>query len=227
MSFWAPVLYSTDEGQELRDLAGAFIGRHVVPRNRGYMQSQAMRLLATPGRRTWPPRRRQREELIAAHGYDTTYAMHCARLGFQCLELLTTGELQLPIQGEPADWLQAVRRGDFTFEEWWNRCLALDGQLEQLAGDESYTAGPDRDRIEAWCSRDPPQRLANPPGARKPPDRVQLTLVPHPCHTLWHEAVSSGHSWSLPVGAEMASHLRFYLFPAVGAEGLEPPASAL
>ena len=58
------------------------------PRNSGYMQSQAMRLLATPGRRTWPPRRRQPEELIAAHGYDTTYAMHCARLGFQCLELL-------------------------------------------------------------------------------------------------------------------------------------------
>ncbi len=27
-----------------------------------------------------------RQELIAAHGYDTKYAMHCARLGFQCLD---------------------------------------------------------------------------------------------------------------------------------------------
>ena len=35
--------------------------------------------------------------------------MHCARLGFQCLELLGTGRLELPIQGEPADWLRAVR----------------------------------------------------------------------------------------------------------------------
>ena len=29
-----------------------------------------------------------------------------ARLGFQCIELLTTNQLALPIQGEPAEWLQ-------------------------------------------------------------------------------------------------------------------------
>lgn len=150
MSFWAPVLYSTHEGEELRGLAGAFIGRHVVPRYRGYMQSQAMRLLGTRGGGHGRRGGGQREELIAAHGYDTKYAMHCARLGFQCIELLTTGELQLPIQGEPADWLRAVRRGDVVFDEWWDRCLALDGKLEQLAGDESFPAGPDRKRIEAW-----------------------------------------------------------------------------
>ena len=150
MSFWAPVLYFTEEGRELRDLAGAFIGRHVVPRYRGYMQSQAMRLLGTRGGGHGRRGGGQREELIVAHGYDTKYAMHCARLGFQCIELLTTGELQLPIQGEPADWLRAVRRGDITFDEWWNRSLVLDGLLEQLAGDESYPTGPDRERIEAW-----------------------------------------------------------------------------
>jgi hypothetical protein len=150
MPFWAPVRYSTDEGQELRDLAGAFIGCHVVPRYRGYMQSQAMRLLGTRGGGHGRRGGGQREELIAAHGYDTKYAMHCARLGFQGIELLTSGELQLPIQDEPADWLRAVRRGDITFDEWWNRCLALDGQLVQLERDESYAAGPDRKRIEAW-----------------------------------------------------------------------------
>ena len=53
-----------------------------------------------------------REELISAHGYDTKYAMHCARLGFQCLELLSTRCLTLPIEGDVAEWLRAVRRGD-------------------------------------------------------------------------------------------------------------------
>jgi uncharacterized protein len=49
MSFWAPILHATLPGYELRALSAAFVGRHVVPRYRGYMQSQAMRLLGTRG----------------------------------------------------------------------------------------------------------------------------------------------------------------------------------
>src|SRR3954471_21103422 len=45
MTFWAPVEYATAEGDELRGLGDAFVGRHVVPRYRGYMQAQAQRLL--------------------------------------------------------------------------------------------------------------------------------------------------------------------------------------
>jgi hypothetical protein len=150
MSLWAPVLYATDQGHELRALADAFVGRHVVPRYRGYMESQAMRLLGTRGGGHGRRGGGQREELVAEHGYDTKYAMHCARLGFQCIELLTTRQLQLPIQGEPADWLRAVRRGDIGFDEWWRRCLDLDAQLERLSTQPGYPDGPDRGRIEAW-----------------------------------------------------------------------------
>lgn len=111
MSFWAPVLHATREGHQLRGLADAFVGRHVVARYRGYMQSQAERLLGTRGGGHGRRGGGQREELVAEFGFDTKYAMYCARLGFQCVELLTTRELQLPIQGEPADWLRAVRHG--------------------------------------------------------------------------------------------------------------------
>lgn len=150
MSFWAPVLYATDEGHQLRALADAFIGRHVVPRYRGYMESQAMRLLGTRGGGHGRRGGGQREELIAEHGYDTKYAMHCVRLGFQCIELLTTRQLQLPIQGEPADWLRAVRRGDVPFSDWQERWHVLDAALERLGADENHPAGPDRIRIEQW-----------------------------------------------------------------------------
>jgi hypothetical protein len=92
----------------------------------------------------------KREELVAAHGYDTKYAMHCARLVFQCIELLDTRRLELPIQGEPAEWLRAVRRGDVEFDDWWARTLDLDTQLERLADDERHPAVGDRARIEAW-----------------------------------------------------------------------------
>ena len=153
MSLWAPVLFATDEGLQLRGLADAFIGRHVVPRYRGYMQSQAMRLLGTRGGGHGRRGGGQREELVEAHGYDTKDAMHCARLGFQCVELLTTRQLQLPIQGEPAEWLRGVRRGDVSFDEWWQRCLDLDTQLERLAENDSHPDGPDRQRIDRWSVR--------------------------------------------------------------------------
>jgi hypothetical protein len=150
MSFWAPVEHITDEGSELRALGEAFIGAHVIPRYRGYMQSQAMRILGTRGGGHGKRGGGGREELIGAHGYDTKYAMHCSRLGFQGLELLETGHLNLPIQGEPADWLRAVRRGDVSFDDWWARSLDLDAGLDAAQHDTRLRPGPDRARITAW-----------------------------------------------------------------------------
>jgi hypothetical protein len=150
MVFWSPVEVATSEGHELCALGDAFVGRHVVPRYRGYMQAQGERLLGTRGGGHGARGGGRREELIAAHGYDTKYAMHAARLGFQGVELLTTGRLRLPIQGEPADWLRAVRRGEVGFDDWWDQCLDLDAQLAALADDESIPPRADRARIDAW-----------------------------------------------------------------------------
>ncbi len=151
MSLWAPVLYATDEGRALQALGEAFVGRHVIPRYRGYMQAQAMRLLGLRGGGHGRRGGGGREELVAQHGYDTKYAMHAARLGFQGVELLASRRLQLPVAGEPAEWLRAVRRGEVPFEEWWQRCLGLDAELERMAGDESLPAQPDRTTIERWA----------------------------------------------------------------------------
>jgi len=150
MALWAPVLHADGDGDELRGLGEAFAGRHVIPRYRGYMKAQAERLLGVRGGGHGRRGGGQRPELVEAFCYDTKYAMHCARLGFQCAELLTTRQLALPIQGEPADWLRAVRRGDVPFADWWQRSLHLDAELAALAADESIPAGPDRARIQRW-----------------------------------------------------------------------------
>ena len=147
MSFWAPVIDSTPEGRELQELGELFIGRHIIPRYRGYMQSQAARLLGIGSGRHGRRGGGQREELIQAFGYDTKYAMHCARLGFQGLELLQTVRLNLPMQGEPAEWLRAVRRGEVPFDAWWNRALALDAELEPSG------CRPGTDETEARLAR--------------------------------------------------------------------------
>ena len=152
MVLWAPVVQTTPLGDELRALAPAFIGRHVIPRYRGYMESQGMRMLGLKGNGHGRRGGGGREELIDEYGYDTKYAMHAARLGYQCLELLTTGKLDLPIQGDPAVWLRAVRYGEVDFDEWWHRCLELDAALESLETDEDLPPGPDVERVEAWSA---------------------------------------------------------------------------
>ncbi len=153
MTFWAPVIEATAEGHELRAIGELFIGRHLIPRYRGYMQSQAGRLLGIRGGRHGRSGGGQRENLVGAFGYDTKYAMHCARLGFQGIELLQTGHMNLPIQGEPAEWLRSVRRGEVTFDEWWDRSLHLDAELEALSQDDSLPMGADREAIASWSVR--------------------------------------------------------------------------
>lgn len=150
MAFWSPIEFATDEGRSLRDLGDAFVGAHVVPRYRGYMRAQAMRLLGLRGGRRLDVGVGGRPELVAAHGYDTKFAMHSARLGFQGLELLRNGKLEFPIQGEPASWLRAVRHGEVGFDEWWARALELDADLGHVADDRSLRPGPDVERIERW-----------------------------------------------------------------------------
>lgn len=145
-ALWAPILRTTPLGSRLRSLAPAFIGRHIVPRYRGYMRSQTLRLLGLAG----GDHGQRRAELIAAHGYDTKYAMHAARLGYQCQELLANRSMQLPIPDPVGEWLRAIRRGEVPFDEWWNRVIGLDERLSYWQDYARIPSIPDRGRIEAF-----------------------------------------------------------------------------
>jgi hypothetical protein len=144
------VIETSDLGRELMGLREAFVGRHVLPRYQGYMQSQVMRMEGLKGSGHGRRGGGQREELVAAHGYDTKFAMHAARLGYQGRELITSGGLELPVAGAAGDWLRAVRRGEVPYDEWLARVGELDAELTALAEDARYPAGPDRGRIEAF-----------------------------------------------------------------------------
>lgn len=82
--------------------------------------------------------------------------MHCARLGCPCLdELLSTRNLNLPIEGEAAEWLRAVRHSEVPFDESWALSLDLDAQLEAAMSDPSVPGGPDREWIPLEWSTSP------------------------------------------------------------------------
>ena len=146
---WCPIEWATDAGRLLQASGELFVGRHVIPRYLGYMRSQATRLLGVSSGGHGVRGGGGRIELIEQFGYDTKYAMHSARLGFQCRELLTAHELAMPMRGEPAEWLRDVRHGRVSFEDWWERALDLHAEVEVMADDESIPAGPDRARINA------------------------------------------------------------------------------
>lgn len=102
----------TPAGRELRDLAPAFVCARVRDAYAGYMGAQKERLLGERGQA-----RVKRPELIAAHGYDTKYAMHTLRLGLQGIELLETGRLSLPMHEPDRTTIMAVRQGEVGFAD--------------------------------------------------------------------------------------------------------------
>ena len=150
-ALFAPVQYEmygdiearADEiGYGLRRMTDAFVGRHIIPRYRGYMRSECLRVLGLKSSRATG-----RSASILAHGYDTKSAMHAARLGFQGVELLDHGRMEIPMVGEATEWMRALRRGEIPFQEWWENVLVLDATLEAFGDREEIPEGPDFLRI--------------------------------------------------------------------------------
>ena len=139
------LLKCTARGAALRDLAPEIVSRKAGPRYVGYMQAQKERLVGTRGQR-----RVNRPELIEAHGFDTKYAMHVARLGLQGIELLTTGRLTLPMADPDRSRVMAIRRGEIPLDETIAEIEDIERRL-QLAVDESPLRDePDYERVDAF-----------------------------------------------------------------------------
>lgn len=85
-------LASTRWGDRLRAEADMFASREAGARFLGYLQAQREKLLGLRGQM-----RVTRTELIEAHGFDSKFAMHALRLGYQGVEYLRTGRLTLPM----------------------------------------------------------------------------------------------------------------------------------
>jgi hypothetical protein len=92
-------------GARLRDNTHLFASKEAGGRFLGYLQAQRERLLGQRGQM-----RVTRTELIERHGYDTKFAMHAVRLGYQGIEYLESGRLTLPMRGG-RDYCMSVRLG--------------------------------------------------------------------------------------------------------------------
>ncbi len=76
--------------------------------------------------------------------------MHMLRLGFQGVELLTTGRLNLPMREPARSFLLDVRRGKVSEQECLTRAGELEQELSDLAAISPLPEEPDAERVETW-----------------------------------------------------------------------------
>lgn len=123
----------TQVGEMLRAATPLFVTKAAGHRFLGYMESQRSRMIDSRAGVRAP--RTNRPALIAEHGFDTKFAMHMLRLGYQGIELLTNGKLVFPIDGTIGEYLRAVRRGEYEYDEVLERSYTLSNRLEHLIRD--------------------------------------------------------------------------------------------
>lgn len=96
----------TEEGRKLRELAWAFASKKAGAAFLGYMQQQRQRLMGERGQMNV-----KRPELVERYGFDTKYAGHIVRLGFQGIDYMTTGAFPIPMPEDQREYIIAVRTG--------------------------------------------------------------------------------------------------------------------
>jgi uncharacterized protein len=149
------VLFVPDEEVVYRDAAGAelvanahrFVSRLAAVRFLGYLDGQLAAMTGQSGAHT------NRPELVAAHGYDTKYAMHALRLGLQGIELLTTGRITLPVPEPHRAYLRSVRRGERSLAEVLDAIADAEARLVALRDSSAVPDQPDRRWVDAWLHR--------------------------------------------------------------------------
>ena len=140
----------TPTGAELQRMAPSFISRAVAEPYLGYFNAQRQRLTGERGGRAL--RKGSALEKPGA-GYDTKYAMHMVRLGYQGIELLETGRITLPMPPAQREFTMAIRRGELNLDEVLSRASELEQRLAGLKVSSSLPERPETELIQDWMVR--------------------------------------------------------------------------
>jgi hypothetical protein len=135
----------TELGEELQALRPALLSKRAGNGYQGYLRAQKERLIGARGQM-----RVNRPELIEAHGFDTKYAMHAARLGYQGIELLETGRLTLPMAEPERSRVMAIRGGERTLEEAIAEIEEVEARLAVALARSPLPDEPDRAAVDGF-----------------------------------------------------------------------------
>lgn len=132
-------------GLELIGMRQAFISRESGKRFLGYLTAQKMSLTGERAQKV------NRPDLIEKYGYDTKFAMHALRLGFEGIQLLTERRLSLPVDEPNLSTLRAVRKGDIKFEEAFRLIEETELQLREVV--DNFKGAANREAVDAFMVR--------------------------------------------------------------------------
>jgi uncharacterized protein len=129
-------------GERLVGIREAFISRESGQRFLGYLLAQKLKLKGERANTV------NRPELVEKYGYDTKFAMHALRLGFEGIEMLTHRRLTLPVAQPNLSILRAVRGGQVDKDEALRLIEMAEERLKGLVDDCDWKA--DRDAINRF-----------------------------------------------------------------------------
>lgn len=132
-------------GSKLQELAPLIISRQSGYRYLGYLEAQRQRLLGERGQK-----KVNRPELEAKFGFDTKYAMHILRLGFQGVELLLTGKISFPMPEKDRAFCYATRLGEVPLNDVLTKAGELERDIKDLISNGPLQEKPDVDGVEEW-----------------------------------------------------------------------------
>lgn len=139
------IKHITNEGAQFRALAPSIISQRCYAPFFGYMRQQHERLLGLRGQRNVT-----RPELVTKYGYDTKYAGHIVRLGFQGRELLRTGKLTLPMPESERQLVRDVRTGRYKLAEVSQLIIEAEEGLDRAFAESELRSKPDTEGVEGW-----------------------------------------------------------------------------
>jgi predicted nucleotidyltransferase len=132
-------------GAELVAMREAFISRSSGERFLGYLVAQKQKMRGERAHTV------NRPELVAKYGYDTKFAMHALRLGFEGIEMLSRGRITLPVAEPNLSTLRAVRSG--RINEAGALALIEDAEVQLRELVDRCTRETDLDAINGFMVR--------------------------------------------------------------------------
>lgn len=109
-----------------------------------YMQAQRKSMLDQRSKHV------TRLDLIEAHGFDTKFAGHVIRLGYQGIEYLETGSVTLPMATPEREIVQMIRHGAWTIEEVLWHSENLEARMLKALEQSGLPEYPDHDALNDW-----------------------------------------------------------------------------
>lgn len=91
-----------------------------------------------------------RQALVDAHGYDTKFAAHTIRLGYQGIEFLNTGKITLPMCEADRATILSIRNGEWPIETVLREAEILEVEMQRAYEASTLPEEPDYDALSEW-----------------------------------------------------------------------------